>query len=48
MKKKQCYFVMIICLLNLLNFNMFDSKLASLGFMKYLYFRKKSLKTALK
>ena len=39
---------MIICVLNLLNFNMFDSKLASLGFMKYLYFRKKKFKIALK
>ena len=39
---------MIIHLLNLLNFNLLGSKLAALGIMKYLYFRQKKLKIALK
>ena len=46
--KKDVIFFTIICLLNLLNFNLLDSKLASLGIMKYSYFRKKTLKIALK
>ena len=40
--------VIIICLLNLLNSNLSGTKLASLAIMEYLYFRKKSLKIAIK
>ena len=46
--KYDVIFFMIICLLNLLNFNMLGSNLSFLGIMKYSYFRKKSLKIALK
>ena len=41
--KNDVIFVMIIYLLNLLNFNLLDSKLASLGIMRYSYFRKKNI-----